>query len=72
MTIHDLTREQLVALCRQQANALEAQESVERARARCAGPKQGSDGKRYQHELDEAEAHAASLRKAALAKWRPA
>lgn len=68
MNLHELTRDQLIALVRQQATALEACEAEAVARQMAATNTAPGDHKRRQHELDIAADRAARLRKEALAK----
>lgn len=70
MNLHELTRDQLIALVRQQATALDAAQMEADARQRAATNTVPGDHKRCQHELDEAVATAAKLRKEVLGRGR--
>lgn len=70
MTTAEMTRDQLIALVRQQAAALDAAQMEADARQRVATNTVPGDHKRCQHELDEAVATAAKLRKEVLGKGR--
>lgn len=69
MTIHELTREQLVALVRQQAAALDACQREADVRAKTKSPNT-TDSMEALHELPAVEATAAKLRKEVIGKGR--
>lgn len=68
MNLHELTRDQLIALARQQATALEACQDEADARVAMTKNTVPGDHKRRQYELDIAADRAARLRREALAK----